>query len=109
MPTIPLTNANGLRQSSPRQLPALDSSGSHLIATSQLAPNQFVPLELEQRQNVPTDVAAAHLNRAKQTLLVWATATYRNPPITPVRINGRLAWPVAAIKRVTGFNATATA
>jgi hypothetical protein len=44
---------------------------------------------------VTTAVAAKALNRKPQTLRTWAcTGT---GPIAPVRINGRLAWPVDAI------------
>jgi len=45
---------------------------------------------------LPTNEAAAALNRAPQTLRKWAC--FENGPIRPVRINGRLAWPVAAIR-----------
>jgi hypothetical protein len=103
--SIPPTNAFGLSQKSPRKFPAPEKLDGPCVTTQQLTPNQFVPLELEKRQVVPTDVAAIHLNRAKQTLLVWATATYRDPPITPIRINGRLAWPVAGIKKLLGMQA----
>lgn len=69
------------------------------------APSQYIPLEQETRQTVDTAAAAYHLNRASQTLRVWATCTYQKPPITPVRINGRLAWPVASIKKLVGMTA----
>lgn len=58
--------------------------------------NQFVPLEKETRTHVPTDVAAYYLNRRPQTLRSWACT--ENGLIRPVRINGRLAWSVAAIR-----------
>ncbi len=58
--------------------------------------NQFIPLELETRPAIPTDAAAYHLNRKPQTLRVWACE--ENGPIRPIRINGRLAWSVAAIR-----------
>ena len=60
--------------------------------------NQFTPLALETRTAIPTDAAAHHLNRKDQTLRAWACL--ENGPIRPVRINGRLAWPVADIKRL---------
>jgi len=53
--------------------------------------------------NVPalTTAAAAHyLNRKPQTLRVWAC--HGNGPIKPVRVYGRLAWPVNEIRRVLG-------
>lgn len=58
--------------------------------------NQFIPLELETRPVIPTDAAAYHLNRKPQTLRVWACE--ENGPIRPIRINGRLAWPVSVIR-----------
>lgn len=58
--------------------------------------NQFTPLELVNRPTVPTDAAAYYLNRKPQTLRAWACL--ENGAIRPVRINGRLAWPVASIR-----------
>lgn len=49
---------------------------------------------------VPTDVAAAALNRRPQTLRQWACL--ENGPIRPVRINGRLAWRVVDIQALLG-------
>ncbi|MBY4694507.1 helix-turn-helix domain-containing protein [Burkholderia latens] len=45
---------------------------------------------------LPTDEAAAALNRRPQTLRKWACL--ENGPIRPVRINGRLAWRVSDIQ-----------
>ena len=59
---------------------------------------QLISLELEQRSALPTAEAAAHLNRAPQTLRIWAMR--ESGPIQPVRVNGRLAWSVNDIKRV---------
>lgn len=61
---------------------------------------QLVPLEQEARAALPTPEAARHLNRAQQTLRLWACRD--DGPIRPVRINGRLAWPTAEIKRLLG-------
>jgi hypothetical protein len=58
----------------------------------------FTPLALETRTAIPTDAAAHHLNRKNQTLRAWACL--ENGPIRPIRINGRLAWPVAAIREL---------
>lgn len=58
--------------------------------------NQHPPLDKESRERVNTDVAAFHLNRKPQTLRSWAC--FENGPIRPVRIQGRLAWSVAAIR-----------
>lgn len=61
-----------------------------------LSSNQFIPLDLETRQTVPTIIAAYHLNRRPQTLLIWACK--KNGPIRPIKINGRLAWSVTEIR-----------
>ena len=63
---------------------------------------QLVPLTEETRSALPTDEAAAQLTRAPQTLRLWAMKS-GSGPITPLRINGRLAWPVADLKRVLGI------
>lgn len=60
----------------------------------------ITPLSQEKRSNLPTDEAAIHLNRAPQTLRLWAMNG--NGAVTPIRVCGRLAWPVASIKRVLG-------
>ena len=65
-----------------------------------VAANQLQPLEIETRTVVDTDTAARHLNRRPQTLRGWAS--YGTGPIRPIRVNGRLAWPVAEIRRVLG-------
>lgn len=59
---------------------------------------RFPPLELETREVVPTDCAAYHLNRRPQTLRVWACL--ETGALRPIRINGRLAWPVSELRRL---------
>ena len=66
-------------------------------------PQQFPALELVNRPTVPTEQAAYYLNRKPQTCRAWACL--ENGPIRPIRINGRLAWPVAGIKAVLGVAA----
>ena len=63
----------------------------------------LIPLAQEVRAVLPTAEAAAHLNRAQQTLRLWAMRD--NGPIRPVRINGRLAWPVRELRRLLGVDA----
>ena len=60
----------------------------------------LIPLDREPRASLPTNEAAQHLNRRPQTLRVWSMTG--SGPVTPIRIYGRLAWPVADIKRVLG-------
>ncbi len=47
---------------------------------------------------LPTDEAAAAINRAPQTLRKWACL--ENGPIRPIRINGRLAWKVSDLAQL---------
>ena len=61
----------------------------------------FPPLESVTRPNVDTAAAAYYLNRKPQTLRMWACD--QDGPLQPLRINGRLAWPVADLKRVLGM------
>jgi len=62
------------------------------------AQQHFIPLPQETRTAIPTADTAFHLNRKSQTLRAWACL--ENGPIRPIRINGRLAWPVSEIKRL---------
>jgi hypothetical protein len=59
---------------------------------------KFTPLHLETRSVIDTESAAFHLNRQPQTLHLWASKN--NGPITPLRINGRLAWRVADLRKL---------
>ena len=63
-------------------------------------PKQFESLELVNKPNVDTAHAAYLLTRRPQTLRAWACL--ENGPLRPVRINGRLAWPVSELRRVLG-------
>lgn len=56
------------------------------------------PLEVETRSHVDTACASFHLTRQPQTLRAWAC--FENGPLRPIRISGRLAWPVAEIRRL---------
>ena len=59
---------------------------------------EFQPLQKVTRPTVPTDQAAYYLNRRPQTLRSWASL--ENGPIIPIRINGRLAWPVLQMRAI---------
>jgi hypothetical protein len=54
------------------------------------------PLDQETRPNVTTAAAAFYLCRQEQTLRVWACK--ENGPIRPLRVHGRLAWPVRDLR-----------
>lgn len=61
----------------------------------------FPPLETVTSPTVDNAAAAYYLNRTKQTMRLWACN--ENGPIRPLRINRRLAWPTAEIRRLTGM------
>ncbi|WP_293008136.1 helix-turn-helix domain-containing protein [Nitrosomonas sp.] len=63
-------------------------------------PQIFPPLEQVTRTILTTEEAAHYLNRRPQTLRAWACL--ENGALRPVRINGRLAWPVSEIKKILG-------
>ena len=64
------------------------------------AERTFQPLHEEKRAAVDTACAAFHLSRSTQTLRKWACL--ETGPIRPIRVNGRLGWPVADLKILLG-------
>ena len=76
---------------------------SYSTAPTQDVPRAFTPLALVDRPTVTTAAAAHYLNRRPRTLLIWSC--HENGPIRPLRVQGRLAWPVADIRRVLGVAA----
>ena len=60
----------------------------------------FPPLDRENRAAVDTATAGYHLNRQPQTLRIWACK--ENGPIRPFRVNGRLMWPTAELRKLCG-------
>jgi hypothetical protein len=77
------------------------SADTPIQTTAQRTP-AFVPLDLEQRTHVDMASAAHHLGRRPQTMRVWVSR--EQGPSRPVRINGRLGWPVAEIRRLLAIN-----
>lgn len=65
----------------------------------------YTPLAQETRTHVETACAAFHLMRKPQTMRVYACL--ENGPIRPIRINGRLAWPVEGIRALLNGEAAA--
>lgn len=61
---------------------------------------QFPPLEQVTRPAVPTDQAGYYLDRRPQTMRIWAMR--EDGPIRPRRINGRLHWAVADLRKLLG-------
>lgn len=60
------------------------------------------PLSEEVRATLSTPEAAYHLNRAQQTLRLWAMR--KDGPLQPIKVNGRLAWRVSDMKRLLGVD-----
>lgn len=60
----------------------------------------LTPLDQESRHALDTAETAAHLSLRPQTLRRWASDG--SGEIQPLRVAGRLRWPVADIKRVLG-------
>ena len=86
----------------PARLAALErnaSSASRGVQSFAANDPRYPPLDEVTRPTVPTDQAAYYLNRRPQTLREWAMS---GKVIQAQRVNGRLAWPVAEIKRVLG-------
>ena len=78
------------------------SASAVLPVEPQSQPNgKFPPLSQETRTHVTTEHAAWLLGRTCQTLRVWACYESKGP-LRPIRVAGRLAWPVAEIKRALG-------
>ena len=69
-------------------------------ATPKKALRVFPPLESVTSPGVETAAAAYYLNREPQTMRTWAC--FENGPIKPIRVNGRLTWPVADLRRLLG-------
>ena len=53
-------------------------------------------LDKEVRTHVPTLIASVYLNKPPETLRAWAFLD--SGPIRPLKVDGRLAWPVKEIK-----------
>lgn len=64
------------------------------------APQQFPPLELENRPTLDTASTAYYLRKAQQTLRIWACK--ENGPIRPIRVGSHLHWKTAEIRKLLG-------
>jgi hypothetical protein len=78
----------------------------HSAETREAAsPPTFAPLDAVTNPTVGTAAAAFYLDRQPQTLRGWACLETFPEGLRPVRVNGRLGWPVAGIRRVLGIAA----
>lgn len=78
---------------------AVNHSTETRVATGH-SHSQFTPLELEHRPTVNTAAAAHYLHLAQQTMRIYACK--ENGPLRPLRINGRLHWATADIRKLLG-------
>ncbi len=93
-----------MQSTTTRQPQVLDASQQEAPPSSAAPePHQFPPLELVNRPTVPTAQAAHYLLRRPQTLRGWHSQGTYPGGLRPVRINGRLGWPVAGIRAVLGM------
>jgi hypothetical protein len=84
------------QQQQPAALACLNSSATNDLTTTR--ERWFPKLEDVNRPTVETAAAAYYLNRKQQTLRCWSFLD--TGPIRPLRVHGRLAWPVSEIKRL---------
>lgn len=73
------------------------------IENASTADVKFPPLHEVERPTVPTGQAAYYLDRKPQTLREWACK--ETGALRPLRVHGRLAWPVSELRRVLGVPA----
>jgi len=78
----------------------LSASNAHSPVSTSSHPADFIPLDQEPRTHVSTRVMCHHLGRKEQTARGWAC--HEDGPLRPIRVNGRLAWAVADIRRILG-------
>ena len=81
---------------------SIETRHAYQSALEQYA-SPFPPIDRLTSSTVPTAQAAFYLNRKPQTLREWAMT---GKVIKPIRCNGRLAWPVSAIKALIGGEAS---
>lgn len=61
---------------------------------------QFLPLEQETRPTVITAACAFYLQKAQQTLRIYACK--ENGPLRPIRVGAHLHWKTADIRKLLG-------
>jgi hypothetical protein len=64
---------------------------------------QFTPLELETRPTVGTAACAFYLQKAQQTLRIYACRD--SGPLRPIRVGSHLHWRTSDIRRLLGVAA----
>jgi hypothetical protein len=82
----------------------MENPTSNSVHATQQPAAPFPPLEQVTKPNLKTSEAAFYLNRATQTLNIWACRSGTGPMV-PKRIGGRLAWSTAEVKALAGVTA----
>lgn len=80
------------------KVPTLRQTTAPNIAAPVKTSKSYPSIDQEMRSHVDTNCDAFWLGRQSQTLRSWAST--EQGPLRPHRIHGRLAWPVAEIKRL---------
>ena len=75
---------------------------THCAKLAPATPPQFTPLNRETRTHVDTETMCWHLGFAQQTARLWACKETYPEGMRPIRVNGRLKWPVAGIRKTLG-------
>lgn len=84
------------------QIANLHRAAGQQAAAVKEAPADFLPIHLETRTHVSTAVMCRHLGRQPQTARGWACHETYPSGLRPIRVMGRLAWPVAGIAMLLG-------
>jgi len=90
-----------INQQAPASLKTKLAAAVANIYPANAAPVQYPPLDTVTKPNLTTAEAAHYLNRAQQTMRAWAMRDGIEG-LRPTRINGRLAWCVADIRKLLG-------
>lgn len=72
------------------------------LAAAATDDTHFMPLDRETRTHVDTGTMCWHLGFAPQTARLWACKETFPEGLKPIRISGRLKWPVAGIRKTLG-------
>lgn len=93
---------------------AENQSGAVVIASAEAPPVDapppkaraprvvYTPIDQETRSHVGTQQAGYYLGRAAQTLRIWSCR--EDGPVRPIRVHGRLMWPMAGIRAALGLS-----
>lgn len=99
--TTPLDSSEGEQSSPDSQHPQTAVAAAVTLPPPALG-RRYTPLAHETRTHVDTATMCWHLGFAQQTARLWACKQTYPDGLQPIRINGRLKWPVAGIRKILG-------